>query len=142
MSSPAIRTAITAEVVRLVPSLQVFDLSDYYSISDLPVNSTGEAILLDFVASSDRMVAIGGEGNQCWEEDGTVAIHWLCPTGFMSGPILTKCDQLRRALRGRRLGRIVIESVEPFADSGSPVDLDGGWTGFSSLLSYQHNSCG
>lgn len=142
MSSPTIRSAIMAEVTRLAGTLPVFNLSDYVSLSDLPVNSTNECLLVDFVASSDRMVTIGGEGNQGWEEDGTIALHWLAPTGFDSDPVLVRADVLRLALRGRRLGKIVIETVEPFADSGSPVDVDGGWTGFSTILSYSRNTCG
>lgn len=142
MSSPAIRQAILAEVNRLVAPLPVFNLSDYVSVSDLPVNTTDECLLVDFASAGDRMVTIGGDGNQGWEENGSVALHWLSPTGFDSNPILAKADVLRLSLRGRRLGRIVIESIEPFMDSGSPVDIDGGWKGYSSLLYYVHNSCG
>lgn len=144
MSTPSVRSAILADIQALVPAgLQVFDLSDYHSIRDLPVNTTQQAFLVDFVAASDRMTTIGGEGNQGWEENGTVALHWLFPTGFASAPSLALCEALRVQLRGKRLtDRVAIESVEPFADSGSPIDIDAGWTAFSSLMFYSRNTCG
>lgn len=146
MSTPAVRTAIMAEITTAAqavePGIPIFDLSDYVSIEDLPLNDANEAVLVDFVAAGERMTTIGGSGNQGWEEDGTTAIHWLCPTGFKSQPILTKCESLRIAVRGKRLGKIVLEEFQPFMDSGSPIDVDGGWTGFSSLLYYTRNTCG
>lgn len=142
MTTPTIRQALLTEVNRLAGTVPVFDMSDYHSIDDLPSNITDECLLVDFISSSDRMTTIGGSGNQGWEEDGAVALHWLAPTGFLSTPILNKCEAFRLALRGRRLGKVVVESVEPFADAGSPVDIDGPWTGYSSLMFYTHNSCG
>ena len=143
MSTPAVRTAILAAINAAVPTgMAVFNLSDYTSISDLPLNTTQEALLVDFVAASENMTTIAGEGNQGWAEDGTVAITWIAPTGFTSGPILTKAEALRVALRGRRLNKIVLESVEPFRDSGSQVGVNGPWTGFGSLINYTRHDCG
>lgn len=144
MSSPAIRLAIMTEVSSRAQAQgvnDVFNLSDYVSITELPVNTTQECIVVNFVAANDRMVTVGGDGNQGWEETGTVGIHWLVPTGFDSDPVLQRCEALRLSLRGRRFGKIYIEEVEPFMDSGSPVDLTG-WTGFSSYLAYTRNTCG
>jgi hypothetical protein len=141
MTTPAIRTALLAEIAAQVSPLEVFNLSDYVSVNDLPVSTTERCLLVDFVASSDNMITIGGRGNQGWQEIGTVAIHWLVPMGFDSAPDLANAEVLRLALRGRRLGDVLIESVEPFADSGTPV-LDSGWMGFSSLLSYSYHTCG
>lgn len=130
------------EVVALVAPLQTFNLSDYVSIGDLPLNSTEECLLVDFVTANERITTIGGEGNQGWEESGTVGLHWLCPTGFNAQPILAKAESLRLQLRGRRLGKIAIESVEPFMDSGSPIDIDAGWTAYTAYMFYTRNSCG
>lgn len=141
MSSPTVRTALNAEIETLAGAIPVFDLSDYVEIKDLPLNDTQQAILLQYVASSDRIATIGGQTSVSFEETGTVGIHWLCPTGFESAPILAAAETMRQALRARRLGDLVVESIEPFSDSGSPIDVDGGWTGFSSLLYYNLRTC-
>jgi len=141
MTTPAIRTAITAEIEGLVSPVPVYNLSAYVSTRDLPVSTTERCLLIDFVASNEMMTTIGTTGNQGWRELGTVAIHWLAPMGFDSDADLVNAEALRLALRGRRLGDVLIESVEPFADSGSPV-LDSGWMGFSTLLSYSYSTCG
>ncbi len=140
MSTPTVRTAIMSEINTLT-SLEVLNLSDWLNLSDLPVNDDEQIILVDFVASSERVTTIGGFDNLGFVETGTVAIHWLCPTGFDSDPILASAEALRLSLRGRRIAQIIVESVEPFQDSGSPVDIDGRWTAYSALLSYSLNSC-
>ena len=142
MTTPAIRQALIAYITPLVAPLQVFDLTEDTSVADLPVNSTQECLLVDFIAASDSMVTIGGEGNQGWEQDGTVALHWLMPTGFAVAPVMAKSETLRLALRGRRIGKVALESVEPFMQSGSPIGIDGGWTGLSSLIYYTNYSFG
>lgn len=141
MSSPAIRTALVDEITALVAPLDVFNLSDWTSINDLPVNTTERCLLIDFVSSSDDMTSIGSYGNQGWEEIGTVAIHWLVPMGVDNSADLNNAETMRLALRGRRVGEALIESVNPFADSGTPV-IDSGWLGFSTLLSYSYHTCG
>jgi hypothetical protein len=142
MTTPAIRTALIAQITPLVAPMQVFDLTEYTSIDDIPLNSTTECLLVDFISASERVTTIGGSGNQGWEEDGTLALHWLLPTGFPTAPVLAKCETLRLALRGQRIGRVILESVEPFMQTGSPIGIDGGWTGLSSLMYYTNNTCG
>lgn len=136
MSTPGVRDTLIAEIEQLAAPCSVFNLSDYVSVDDLPVGDSEQCVLLDFVASSERIASIGDPDNLGFEETGTVAIHWLAPRGFASGPVLTAAETVRKNLRGRRISNIVVESVEPFADSGSPIDEKGRWTGFSSLLFY------
>jgi len=103
---------------------------------------TDQCVLLDFIASVDQIRTIGDPDNLGFRENGTVAVHWLAPTGFESGPVLAAADNLRLALRGRVFDYLRVEEVEPFSDSGSPIDVDGRWTGFSSLISYELDSFG
>ena len=143
MSTPDVRISVMTAINAAVPvGMAVFNLSDYTSIDDLPLNTTQEALLVDFIAASEYMTTIAGEGAQGWQEDGTIAMTWIAPTGFVSTPILTKADALRVALRGRRLNKIVLESVEPFRNTGSQVGVNGPWTGFSSLINYTRHDCG
>ena len=147
MSSLDVRQAITAAVTAAAAPLPVFDLSDYTSLEEaLPDagDPTTEAILVQYVTSSEVMASIGGEGNQGWEQTGTVVIHYITPTGFESDPVVTKGDEIREALRGRRVGgNITIESCEPFTDFGVGVGLYGGaWHGWASNLFYTRRDCG
>jgi hypothetical protein len=81
--------------------------------------------------------SIGGEGNQCWEETGSVIIHVVVPTGFASFPVVQVCDSLRFALRGRRLSKeITIESMTPFVDFGVGEGVNGAWHGWAANLFY------
>lgn len=142
MSTPSVRQDIKTEVETKLAPLKVFNLSDYLSISDLPLNTTDQCVLLDFIAANDMMTTIGGEGNQGWRESGTVGVHWLVPAGFDYAPVLAAAENFRLGLRGTRLGKIVIETVEPFMDSGSPIDINGPWQAFSAILYYERHDCG
>jgi hypothetical protein len=137
MSTPAVRSALLAEIESLSP-VPVYNVSDYVSQSTLD----DQCLLVDFVASSEQITTIGDPDSLGFEETGTVSLHWLCPTGFASAPILATAETLRLAMRGRKINRIHIESIEPFSDAGSPIDLDGRWTAFTSIFFYSLHSCG
>jgi len=141
--TPDIRVALIAEVERLAAPLPVFDLTEYVSIDDLPMNDVGEALLIDFVTSSETMSSIGGFGNQGWEQVGSSVIHWLYPAGDPSYPILVKGEALRNELKGRRLPgtpKAMVTSAEPFLSLGEPVN--GGWASVVSNIFIVSNSCG
>lgn len=142
MSTPSVRTTLLTEITALANPTPVFNLSDYVTLEELLATQTDRCVLVDFAASSERIATIGDTDSLGFEETGTVAIHWLAPTGFQSTPTLDLAEAMRVDLRGRRFGKIRIESVDPFADAGSPVDRKGLWTGFTSLLFYSLHSCG
>ena len=133
-----------ARVTTLMGAVPVFDLSDFTDLASLPQNDTGPMVLLQFVGASDDMTTIGGEGNQGWEEQGSVAIHYLIPTGFAKTTHITAMEAARVALRGRRLGNdVVIRSVTPFSDQiSAAVRIDGGWHGWAAYVSYYRHVCG
>ncbi len=123
----------------------VFDLSDYYSIEDVLKKVTDNAVLVQFVTSDEVVASIGGEGNQGWEESGSVVLHIMVPAGFTSEAAITKGEALRYALRGTRpTGEVTIESCEPFTDfgGGSAGMYGGSWKGWASNLFYVRRDCG
>jgi len=143
MSSKATRDAINAAVVAAAAPWATFDLSDYESASDVMPLIDSQAVLIQYVIADETMMNIGGEGNQGWEETGSVTLHLLTPTGFDSAPLIDKSDEMRLALRGRRLGQVVIESVSPFVDFGAgSAGIDGAWKTYSSSLYYYSRDCG
>ncbi len=144
MSSPVVRAEIMKRLTTRFPTLVIKDLSAYVSLSDLPSNESGVILLVQFNGGSDDMVNIAGEGNQGWEERGSVSLHYLIPTGFDFTPRLVDMENIRLSLRGSRLGAsVVVESVSPFTDQiSNALHIDGGWHGWVSYASYNRYVCG
>jgi hypothetical protein len=140
MSTPTVSTAISGYIEPLVAPLPVFILEDYISLDDLP--SVSQCLLLGFTVSDEQITTIGDTDSLGFEEFGTVVIHWLYPTGFDSESIRTAAETLRLSLRGRRIGDIIIEGVEPFKQARSLVDEHSQWTAIASRLDYSLHSCG
>jgi hypothetical protein len=145
MASGSVRTAINSAVTTAAAPLPVFDLSDFVTLEECLGQIDSQCILIQYVASSERVATIGGEGNQGWEEDGSAVLHYMVPTGFESAPIVTKGDQIRDDLRGTRLtSDITIEALDPFTDfgAGSTGLYGGAWHGWASNLYYVNRTCG
>ena len=143
MSSPKVRSAIMDKLVADFPAMNIKDLSSYVSISDVGSNLTDTMLLVQHVGGSERMINIAGEGNQGWEEDGSVVLHYVIPTGFDFKPHLPTMENIRDSLKGRRLKNdVVIRSVTPFSDQVSnAVRVDGGWHGWSAYVAFYRYQC-
>lgn len=143
MSSELVRTAINAAVVAAAAPWPVFDLSDYESTAEVLPDIDSQAVLIQYVIADEFQQNIASYGNQGWEETGAVTLHMVTPTGFDSAPLIVKGDSIRLALRGKRLGQVVIESVAPFVDfGGGATGLEGSWKTYSAPLSYYSRDCG
>lgn len=144
MSSPAVRTAILAEIITLAAPWDVFDASEYDSLEEILSEISESAVVVQFVASTETMQSIGGAGNQCWEEAGSVVVHLFIPTGFNSSVATAKGETIRLGLRGRRItADITVESMDPFADFfGGSIGVDGPVHGFASNLFYERRTHG
>ena len=144
MSSGPVRDAINEAVAEAADPWQVFDLSDFITLEDCLSQVDSQAILIQYTASGENIVTIGGEGNQGYEETGSVVLHMVVPTGFDSGPTVAKGDEIRQALRGRRIEpSIVLEQVDPFVDFSVGLGLYGAaWHGWGSNVYYVRRDCG
>jgi len=142
MSSSEVRQAINTEVTTLASPWPVFDISDYTTLAEVLDSLSGEAVLVQYVVADDQMQTIGGEGNQGWEETGTVVIHLIGPTGFSSDSSVSKGDSIRNGIRGRRVAPdILIESCSPFVDFGGS-GVNGAIHTWSANLFYSRRDCG
>lgn len=144
MSSNEVRQAIISAVTTAASPLPVFDLSDYISIEEILETQNEQVVIIQFVVSDEQMQSIGGEGNQGWEETGTVIIHLIVPTGFDSEPVVIVGDAIRKAIRGKRLtASIIVESMVPFVDfSSGSIGVEGAMHGYASSLYYVRRDCG
>lgn len=144
MSSEAVRDALKAAITPLADPWPVYDLSDYLSIEQVMDTVSTEAVLLQYVVADDEVQTIGGEGNQGWEETGTVTVHLILPTGFTSDAAVDKGDTIRLGLRGSRIASdTVVESMSPFVDFGAGgIGVNGALHGWASQLFYYRRDCG
>ena len=144
MSSLDVRTAITAAVAAAAAPWPAYDLSDYVSLEDALGSVDSESILIQYVTSGENIVTIGGEGNQGYEETGSVVLHMVVPTGFESDPTVAKGDSIRLALRGQRVAPdVTLEQVDPFTDFGLGSGLRvGAWHLWASNVFYSRRDCG
>jgi len=142
VASLEVRDAVKAAVVAAASPLDVFDLSDYVTLEECLGDVDSEAVLIQYTASGENAVTIGGSGNQGYEESGSVALHLVVPTGFASSPTVGTGDDIREALRGQRLtSEIVVESIDPFIDMPSGL-YGGAWHSWISNLFYVRRDCG
>lgn len=144
MSSADVRQQVFSAVEALAAPWPTYDTSDYINLEDILQNNTDSCVLVQFITADDVMASIGGEGNQGWEESGTIVLHLMVPAGFTSDAAVTKGEELRNGLRGSRLGRITLESVEPFTDFGAGATgmYGGAWKGWASNMFYVRRDCG
>ena len=140
MSSEVARTAINAAVIAAAAPWPVFNLSDYNTFEDVIPLIDSQAVLIQYVIADETQMNIGGEGNQGFEETGSVTLHLITPSGFASAPLIVKGDEIRIALRGTRQGQVVIESCSPFGDTGGGIN--GALKSFTASLFYYSRDCG
>ena len=74
MSSPEVRQALNAVIETLAAPWDVFDMSDYYNLEEVLSFNKAEVVLIQYVVAGDDIQTIGGEGNQGWEETGSVTL--------------------------------------------------------------------
>jgi len=144
MSSLEVRTAVN-QAVADATTINTYDISDYVTLEDCLSSIDSEAVLIQYITSGERIASIGGPNNQGWEEDGSVVLHLVVPTGFNSGPTIATGDAIRSQLKGKRITpNITIEACDPFTDygAGSTGLYGGAWKGYASNLYYVNRSCG
>jgi len=144
MSSNPVRQAINEAVATAAAPWPTYDLSDFVTMDEALADTDSTVILIQYTAAGDNMVTVGGEGNQGYEETGSVVLHMVVPTGFESEPTIIKGDEIRLALRGRRLDNdVAVEQFDPFTDFGIGSGLyPGAWHGYAANLFYNRRDCG
>ena len=142
MSSLEVRQALNAAVASLAAPWQVFDMSEYHDLDEILTTNKAEVVLVQYVIAGDDMQTIGGDGNQGWEETGSVTLMMAVPTGFASESVVQKGDTIRKGLRGRRIsGDTLVESCTPFVDFGAG-GVNGAVHLWASNLFYSRRDCG
>ena len=144
MSSNIVRQAVNQAIADAAAPWPTFDLSDFVTMQEALSDVDSTAVFIQYVSADDSMVTIGGEGNQGFEETGSIILHVVVPTGFDSSPIIDKCDAIRLAVRGRRLSDdVTVEQFSPFTDFGVGLGLyPGAYHGYGANLFVTLRDCG
>ncbi|MCA0944493.1 hypothetical protein LCM08_06190 [Salipiger pacificus] len=139
MSSKAVRDAVKGWFAANWAETPWFDLTDYISREELPPSlPNGEWVGVQFVGGSETLASIGPEN--IYREDGAIMLHVIVPAGFSSDPAIDLCERLRLALRGRTLGDVYIEAIDPPTDAnGAAIQIDGPWNGYTMAADYTVN---
>jgi hypothetical protein len=125
VASGEVRDAVKAAVEAAASPLDVFDLSDYVTLEEALGDIDSQAVLIQYTVSEEAGITVGGAGNAGYEENDSVALYIMVPTGFASSPTVSTGDSIREQLRGQRLTpEITVESIDPFVDM--PSGLYGG----------------
>jgi hypothetical protein len=144
MSSNIVRQAVNQAIADAAAPWPTFDLSDFVTMDEALSEVDSNAVLIQYTAAGDNMVTIGGEGNQGYEETGSIVLHVVVPSGFDSSPVIDRCDAIRLAVRGRRLADdVTVEQFDPFTDFGVGLGLyPGAWHGYAANLFVTYRDCG
>lgn len=100
---------------------------------------------IEFIPADEQPITVGtNNASGKYRETGVVTIH-IVGVAKLGGAdsILTRAENLKNALRGRRIGTpddVIIESVTPpNFKSGATLQFDGGFTACTMLVAYQYD---
>ena len=145
MSSSYVRTQVLDFVSSFIDPEKLLDLSGEFReikelLSDEGISTLDPWTGIEFIPGDEIPITVGADNTSGkYRETGAVYFHIVGVAKLGgSGSILTRAETLRNALRGKRLGNVIIESVSPpsFSD-GATLQFEGGFTAASFLASYE-----
>lgn len=145
MSSSYVRTQVKTFVETAIAPTKLLDLSGEFReykamLADNGLNTLSDWVGVEFVPGDEIPITVGATNTSGkYREIGAIYFHIVGVARLGgSGSILTRAEALRTALRGKRIGNVLIESVTPanFSD-GATLQFEGGQTGASILASYE-----
>ncbi len=144
MSSLYVRQQFTGFLAAEIPSEKVLDLTSLYgelkdALGDAGIPPRTPWIGIEFIGNDEVPITIGSTNTAGkYRETGAVYVHVvdIAKLGGSSS-ILLRAEALRDLFRGRRLGRVLVDSVTPpNFDSGATLNFEGGYMSASILIGY------
>lgn len=147
MSSKYVRDTMVSHITAALPTEKVLDISgesqniqDFLSANN--VKHTDNWIGLTFTGGDETPVSLTANNVQgVYREIGAVEIYVVSKSKpGIAGAIIIRADAIVNALRGQRIGDIIIESiVQPNFGTGGTLDFEAGMTSALVLCSYQRD---
>ncbi len=97
---------------------------------------------LQFVGNTETPIALAATNDKGkYRESGAVILHVVATAEIGVGnALLARGETLRNLFRGRRIGDIIIDSVEPMNfDNGATLEFSGGYISGSFIMSYRRD---
>jgi hypothetical protein len=136
MASATVRQTILDWFAQNWTYTPVYVLDDFGDVEEVPANNDFPWVGLEFVSPGEIVNSI--PANE-FLESGLILFHVIIPRAWPSREAITIADNLRIALRAKRLGHVVIESFSPASDDSPPAIGQGAtFTGWASVATFQH----
>lgn len=147
MSSSAVRTNILGFLASNLGSETVVDLTGEFEdlrerLADLSIQPDSPWLGVEFIGGDEAPVSLAADNdNGLYRETGAISFHICTAARLGAGQeLVTRAEALRNALRGRRIGNTVIESVTPInTGRGATLEFEAGYVSGSVLAAYYHD---
>lgn len=144
MSSLAVRTYIKTFLATEFPSEKVIDLSAEYEdirklLSHSSITVEDNWLGIQFIGDDEEPVSLSVSNTEGrFREYGAVYFHVVGPAAIgMATALVTRADAIRKKLRSRRFGTMLIERVTPpNTEAGAALQFDFGCMCASFIASY------
>lgn len=145
MSSLAVRDAIEAFCQANFPAETYVDLTaEYQTITDLleyySLDHNSTWLGVEFSANPEIPVALNANNAEGgYREDGSVSFNFVAPAalGPKARAMLERAENFKKAIRGQRLGQMIVEEViGPNTGAGAVLQFDSGFMCASIIIGY------
>lgn len=144
MSSVYVRTQIKNFITANVPSETIIDLTAQYQeiaklLNNASLSMKDPWLGIQFIGADETPVSVQATNTTgLYRETGAIYLHIVEATSpNLVDNILARSEALRDALRGQRIGDIIIESVDPpNFENGATLEFEGGYTSASVVVGY------
>lgn len=146
MSSTYVRDTLKTFIAAEAPTESVIDLTSSFQeiqelIADNDVQPDAPWLGIEFQGDDEVPVGLAANNTQGkYRELGAVYFHVVEVARLGNGDrLLTRGENLRNLLRGRRIGNILIESVTPMNfQQGATLQFEGGYMSASFIIGYEY----
>jgi hypothetical protein len=147
MSSQAVRDIIVDFIQTSFPAEKLVDLTaEYQDINDLikayNIGPKDPWLAVQFVGSEENPIDIAANNVQGkYRESGIINLHVVEIVKLgMKSTLIPRADAVRKALRGKRLGELVVKRVgPPITGVGATLSFSGGYTAALVEINYDYD---
>jgi hypothetical protein len=147
MSSKYVRDQFDAFVTANLPTETLCDMTAQFGelsefLASFSVGRNDPWLGVQYIGNEEEPITIPStNGTGKFREAGIIYLHVVGVAALGAGnAILTRCEAIRSAIRGRRLGDVRIQNVSPpNFNAGATLQFEGGWTSASIIIDYEYD---
>jgi len=147
MSASYVRDQIESFIAANAPAENYIDLTAEFReldemLNDYSIGRNDPWLGVQFIGNGEEPITVPATNDSGkYRELGVVYFHIVGVAAIGAGTsILSRAETLRNLLRGRRIGKIRVNSVAPpNFEAGATLQFEGGWTSASLLVDYEYD---